>query len=1306
MRAATRQILRKIWFGSWALVTAVLILLALMFSAIRLLLPLATEYQGKIEATAAAALKRPLQIEEVSTDWKWFSPRLRLAGVKLLDAQSGQVTLAAHELIFGIDILGSLLQRGVQIDSITIVGTDVSLSRDADGKLYVQGIMLPAQSEQTDALQLPAFLQNRKVHVIDSKVHLQDAILGLDYRLQSVNLSVYQTQKKYNAYLSVLLPESLGKRLEMGFELRGALPDLKDLHTNSGEFYLRGDDLKLPAWASDSPYRDLIRGGELDIAVWISRRHDKDTAVRGNFDLRDFSGNSPGLAGWPERLAADFRAMFAGGELELDLENFSVVLNEQEWPVGGLSLKGPVQRQAMLQYGELAADFLRIQDMALLAQKSPALAQILTDAHITAVQGDVRHLYARWGTFDNRRRLVDLITKFERIGVTGEQTTPTIAGISGMLHVHNGIGIVEFETDGAELDYPHMFRNKLSLAKLAGPVFFDYSAGHVRLAARDLIFNTPHIATRHWFDVDIQPGRSPYVDAYAMYENGDIQAGKQYFPVSVMSAGLLNWLDAAFVSGRVTRGDFEMRGPLQQFPFRQQEGIFRIEFDCEDARIAYYKKWPQLTDFHAHAKFLNQGVAIAVQAARVYDTEITAEVRITDFKQSILQAHAGYYGPLADDLRYLRETSLGRYFGRVINNVEGSGMRSSVMQLDLPLHGDSAENQFNFRTSVFDTGLNFQQLGLRFDKVTAELHYGTATVSATPFRAELNGFPVTAQIATTTEEAGPTANIRIEGDVGLAELLVANVPTAKEYVQGASRLQAMINLPLSGGGSRHTSIVVHSDLLGTEVKLPAPFYKPVNQPAATALTISFLPEDLLLADLRYADWINGKLLFQSAPGRFGLERADVRIGKGESKLPAATGVFIQGDVPALNLDRWLEAGFWRDGAQSGGPQVERVKLQVGEFTYLQRTINNATLVLRPLAEDWKIDVRSEYLSGSVLLPKRNLKEQGLTIDLDFYDFDQLNRGVADGKLSPLDMLPLQMTAKKMIVNGWHLQDVKLLLESVERGLLIRSIRIDDPDIGLNGEGSWLLDKRDRQRTRLDLIFNSKNLGNGLTKFGYAHVIKDGEGTLTLDIDWPGAPPDFNTQTVEGSVDISVKDGQILDIEPGGGRLFGLLSVQTIPRRLAFDFKDIFTKGLHFDKMKGHFDFKEGDAHTLDYYIDGPAGRIDISGRVGLVQRDYDQKILFRPDLSSSLPLIGTLLGGTGAGVAIILADRVARLFGKQADDLARFEYTLTGSWEDPVMTPVIKEKRKKSSARSRNKRSRSVPEEAQPAVVANPPVAP
>jgi uncharacterized protein YhdP len=71
-------------------------------------------------------------------------------------------------------------------------------------------------------------------------------------------------------------------------------------------------------------------------------------------------------------------------------------------------------------------------------------------------------------------------------------------------------------------------------------------------------------------------------------------------------------------------------------------------------------------------------------------------------------------------------------------------------------------------------------------------------------------------------------------------------------------------------------------------------------------------------------------------------------------------------------------------------------------------------------------------------------------------------------------------------------------------------------------------------------------------------------------------------------------------------VFGLLSLQTLPRRLTLDFSDVFKKGLTFDRIKGSFLLERGDAYTTNLYLDGPAARIDISGRTGLAVNDYDQ----------------------------------------------------------------------------------------------------
>jgi uncharacterized protein YhdP len=158
--------------------------------------------------------------------------------------------------------------------------------------------------------------------------------------------------------------------------------------------------------------------------------------------------------------------------------------------------------------------------------------------------------------------------------------------------------------------------------------------------------------------------------------------------------------------------------------------------------------------------------------------------------------------------------------------------------------------------------------------------------------------------------------------------------------------------------------------------------------------------------------------------------------------------------------------------------------------------------------------------------------------------------------------------------------------------------------------------------------------------------------------------------IDGKLHLVIKDGQLLNVKPGAGRVFGLVSLHTLPRRLSLDFSDLFKKGYAFDRVEGNFVLSDGDAYTSDLFIEGPAARIDISGRIGLADEDYDELITVVPHVSSSLPIAGAIAGGPVVGAAILLAEH---LLGDELEKHTKFahkQYTVTGPWADPVYTEV------------------------------------
>ena len=169
---------------------------------------------------------------------------------------------------------------------------------------------------------------------------------------------------------------------------------------------------------------------------------------------------------------------------------------------------------------------------------------------------------------------------------------------------------------------------------------------------------------------------------------------------------------------------------------------------------------------------------------------------------------------------------------------------------------------------------------------------------------------------------------------------------------------------------------------------------------------------------------------------------------------------------------------------------------------------------------------------------------------------------------------------------------------------------------------------------------------------------------------------LSVDKLDGELDMRIGKGQFLDISPKAGRLFGLLSLQTLPRRLVLDFTDIFNEGFTFDSIEGNFSIEQGHAYTNNLEMTGPSMNIMVSGRTGLVTEDYDQVATVTPKVSDSLPVASALFGpiGVGVGAVIYLAGELFESIPKKIDKILRIQYSITGSWDDPNIEKIKKDK--------------------------------
>ena len=149
--------------------------------------------------------------------------------------------------------------------------------------------------------------------------------------------------------------------------------------------------------------------------------------------------------------------------------------------------------------------------------------------------------------------------------------------------------------------------------------------------------------------------------------------------------------------------------------------------------------------------------------------------------------------------------------------------------------------------------------------------------------------------------------------------------------------------------------------------------------------------------------------------------------------------------------------------------------------------------------------------------------------------------------------------------------------------------------------------------------------------------------------------------------IEANKGQFLKLDPGVGKLLGILSLQSLPRRLSLDFRDIFTEGLAFDEIVGAVKVNRGIATTENLRIQGPAVRILMSGDVDLNAETQKLRVKVFPSVSDSLSVAGALVAGPIAGIAAYVAQKLLR---DPINQMAAFEYSVTGTWGDPQMAKL------------------------------------
>jgi uncharacterized protein YhdP len=246
----------------------------------------------------------------------------------------------------------------------------------------------------------------------------------------------------------------------------------------------------------------------------------------------------------------------------------------------------------------------------------------------------------------------------------------------------------------------------------------------------------------------------------------------------------------------------------------------------------------------------------------------------------------------------------------------------------------------------------------------------------------------------------------------------------------------------------------------------------------------------------------------------------------------------------------------------------------------------------------------------------------------------------------------------------NLGKLKLETERLSNGVHFKKLTLSGPNRRIDFSADWIKQDNGKTVTQLTGTLDMDNFGQFLSDLDLNKDIKETHADIRFEGNWPGAPYEFSLGQINGKLAIHLSDGRITSIEPGFGRLLGLIAIEQWAKRIQLNFADVYQQGLAFDDITGNFEINHGIALTDDLLVDAVAAKVRIVGEVNLGNKTLDQRVAVAPKSSDALPIAGKIVGGVASVVTQVLTgeDKEGYFFGS--------EYKITGSWDKLNVTPL------------------------------------
>lgn len=1255
------KILRRVRTLLWTTLTLLTVLAAVLVGIGKLLMPYSSHYQPQLEEWLSKTFNQPVRVESFNGEWKAFGPRISLRGV-IFTPQGSQSEIAIQQAALDIKPLNALIP-GRPLYSFRIIGADLALVRTQDGRYRLSGLGVSRQAGEDVGQGLPKVGLNGEFRLEQSSLSFDDLGRKIHLLLTNVNGRLQLDSHRLGAEIQARVSDRKKDRVlgDLNAVVQVRLDHEQHLasarwHVNTGEMMLAGLVRQLPK------HPLLPVSGWLNAEIWGEWRAGSPQKMQGVVDLRDATWAGPSGPLSVGHLNSRFNWRYSQRRnWRVDLSDLLLEQQGERWQSKRVSIARNLPANLGLW---VSSDFLQLDFPIRLTQRIMASYNTPWPPTLPRnARGKVRNFDL---LLDGTWRLEQASGVLDNGDLSDWGRGPDIIGLHASANIRNRRGDVSFGGQAVTLNWPRVFRKPVTVKTrdchaevvLEARRQWRFDVDQCRVENKDLdVFGRVRLAS--------DEGK-PVVDINTVMDRGDISRFADYWPQNLMSKQTLRWLRTSLLGGRVEQAHFSLFGDLDDFPFRNHRGHMQAVVKAVDADLSYADGWPRARQIDAVVAFDNASMLVTGSIGDSGGAAIgQVSARIGNFKQPVLDVDYRTSADMSDVADFIKQTPLldkltldpdqFRFSGPVeVNGHIHNRLKDTTDPVTVSGTGDMKGVHFSY-----DDG------EVVLDGIKGRLAYSQDGLSGDDFSVSYKKYAGTLDIkadwdAAEVFHAGLHSKMPVDKVIP-AELLQSE-PLFRRASGTSDWVIALGVKSVAGRAERETWLDIRSDLKGVAIDLPAP----MNKPAAEAWPLS----------VHYPVRTQAHLLTAVMPGHGQLKmelaaddgrplRAALRLGGTVAKLPADGQFVIDGTVPKLDLDGWIDWTVDRLSQSGGGKglALQSADVQAGQVVIFNRLFDNVAMTMGYEGDVIAGTFDGKDINGKVRYYKNQQGSHSLTGEFERLIMPDPVAGGMTMESDPGELPEIHFYSKEFSYLGLDLGETRIEGYPVQNGYHIASVEAHSPKLDFDAAGDWLKGA-DGVRSDFKINITSESLGALLDAMNISSVVQGGQTVIHFDAWWKGPPAAFALKRLNGDMDLSVVQGNIANAEPGAGRMLGLLSLSALPRRLSMDFRDVFGSGFSFDEAKGSMHFENGTSFADDLKLSSTTAEITITGSTDMVARTFDYEITVRPGVSKSFPMIGALAGGpVGAAAGLALQALLRDSLG----DATEARYSIRGPWSAPIV---------------------------------------